>query len=108
MVIVSTPSLFASTAKGGQDLGGEPLELGELIVADEPDAQVGDAGGGVATKGRDHDVGGAETHRTAHVDAAAIVGREEFGGDALGRLRIVFQPDGRVDAEGEVRESPAM
>jgi hypothetical protein len=70
-------AMNASFSGGAPDLGGEALELGELVVADEPDAEIGDARRRVATEGGDHHVGGAEAHRAARVHAAAVVGGEE-------------------------------
>src|SRR5215510_2824149 len=87
----------------GALLGGVSLELGELVVADEPDAQIAHAGRGVAGERGDHRVGGTKPHRSARVDAAAVVRRQELRGDALGGARIVVDADGRVDAELEGR-----
>src|SRR5262245_26882832 len=72
-----------SLAKGGQGLGGESAELGELIVADEADAEIADPRGGVAPERGDHHVGGAEPHRAARVDAASVVSRQKLRGHAL-------------------------
>src|SRR5262249_25920033 len=91
-----------------QHLGGESLELGELVVADEPDAQIAHAGRGVAGERGDHRVGGTKPHRSARVDAAAVVRRQELRGDALGGARIVVDADGRVDAELEGRLRAAV
>src|SRR5262245_61849830 len=82
------------SAKLRQDFFGEALELGELVVADQADAEVGDAGGGVPLDHVDDDVGGAEPHRATLVDVAAIVGAEELSGYALGGAHVVVQADG--------------
>src|SRR2546426_12384448 len=92
---------LASAAKGGPDLGREPLQLGELIVAHEPDTEVADSSRSIPSKRREHHVGGAEAHRTARVHASTIVGGEEFLGDALGLARIVLHTNRRVHAERE-------
>ena len=51
---------LASVAKRGQHLGGESLELRELVVTGEPDAEIADAGRPVALERGDHHVGGTE------------------------------------------------
>src|SRR5439155_27295000 len=67
---MGSPSLdWPSAAKRGQDLRGKPLELGELIVAHEPDAQVADPGRLVALERGSHHVRRAEAHRAARVHA---------------------------------------
>src|SRR6266545_379630 len=95
-----TPS-FASASQGGPDLGREPLKLGELIGAHEPDTEVTDSSRSIPSKRREHHVGGAEAHRTARVHASAVVGGEELLGDALGLARIVLHANRRVHAERE-------
>src|SRR5262245_27381106 len=101
------PSRRARSGAGldqdGQDLGGEPLELLKLIVADEANAEVGDAGLRVSAQCGDHGIGRTQADRAALMDAAAIVCREEFGGDALGVALIVIEADRRVDADRKVR-----
>src|SRR6266508_1548091 len=47
-----TPS-FASASQGGPDLGREPLKLGELIGAHEPDTKVVDSSRSLPFKGRE-------------------------------------------------------
>src|SRR5258705_5046733 len=64
---------LASVAKGGQDLGGESLELGELIVAHEPDAEIADAGRGVPPERGDHHVGGARPPPSPPRHAPALI-----------------------------------
>src|SRR5262245_34521245 len=81
---------LASPAQGGQGLGGEALQLGELVIADEPDAEVGGAGGGVAAEGLDDGFRAPEPHRASLVDPAAVIGGEEVGGHALGRRGVVL------------------
>src|SRR5262244_3128141 len=93
---------LASAAQGGQDLDGEALQLRELVVADEPDAEVGDAGGGVAAEGLDDGSRGPEPHRAPLVDPAAVVRGEEVGGHALGRGDVILQAHRRVHAEREI------
>src|SRR5690349_17987361 len=66
--------------KDGQHLGGEALELLELIFAHEAEAEIGDAGIDVAVKGGDDRLRGSEAHGAAHVHAATIVGGEELPG----------------------------
>src|SRR2546427_8011447 len=56
------PSILRATAgrglqlfvQGGQHLAGEALELIELVVADEPHTEVGDASLGIAAERLDH------------------------------------------------------
>src|SRR5215831_13707888 len=96
------------TGEDGQHFGGEALELLELILANEAQAEVGDSGIGVAAKGSDHRLGRPETHGAAHVHAAPVVGGEELAGAAFGRAHVVLEANGGVDAEGKAGKAPAV
>src|SRR5499427_6636895 len=92
----------------GQDLGGEALELLELILAHEAEAEIGDAGVRVALERRDHRLGWTEAHGAAHVHSPAVVSGQEFSRAALGRAHIVLESYGGVDAEGKAGQAPAV
>src|SRR5262245_12922932 len=100
MSLLSLPS--ASAAEGGQDFCSEAVELLELVVADEPHAQVGDPGLRVAAQGLDDGAGRTEPHRPALVHATPVVGGEELRGQPLGRGGVAVEADGGVDAQREV------
>src|SRR5499427_11162332 len=92
----------------GQDLGGEALELLELILTHEANAEIGDAGARVALERRDHRLGWTEAHGAAHVHPTAVVSGQEFPRAALGRAHVVLEPNGGVDAEGKARQASAV
>src|SRR5262252_2654500 len=102
------PCGFALSGEDGEYFGGEALELLELILAHEAQAEVGDTGVGVAAKGRDHCLGRPEAHGAAHVHAAPVVGGEELAGAAFGRAHVVLEANGGVEAEGKARKAPAV
>src|SRR5215472_18033275 len=99
---------FALSGEDGEYFGGEALELLELILAHEAQAEVGDAGVGVAAKGSDHRLGRPEAHGAEHVHAAPVVGGEELAGAAFGRAQVVLEANGGIDAEGKARKAPAV
>src|SRR3989442_15942973 len=78
------------------------------MVPHEPEAEVAAPGRSIPSKRREHHVGGAEAHRTARVPASAVVGGEEFLGDALGLARIVLHANRRVHAEREAGAGATM
>src|SRR5262249_56989640 len=78
---IGLSSGFLLVAQNGQNLGGEALELGELIVAHESDTQIADPGRPVPLERSDHAVGRAEAHRPPRVHAAAVTGREGLRAD---------------------------
>src|SRR5215510_2946588 len=98
----------ALAGEDGQDLGGEALELLELILAHETQAEIGDTGVRVALERRDHRLGRTEAHGAAHVHPRAVVSGQEFPRAALGRAHVVLEPNGGVDAEGKARQASAV
>src|SRR5215472_7308298 len=98
----------ALAGEDGQDLGGEALELLELILTHEANAEIGDAGARVALERRDHRLGWTEAHGAAHVHPTAVVSGQEFPCAALGGAHVVLESNGGVDAEGKARQASAV
>src|SRR4051812_39537366 len=91
-----------------QDLAAEPLQLRQLVLAAEPDAQVGNTSLLVLLERRDDGVRRPEPHAPTILQrtAAAVVGRQILIREALRRRDVIVKADRRVDAEREVRVRP--